>query len=282
MTPDALASNWTSLSGTPTAGDEIVRLIYMDEAGTSNPEHEPYLVVASAIVHADRQAKHLESELRRLREKHCPDAPKGFAFHAMAIFNGESGNKYFSREKWPKEKRWAILDELVRIPAKFDVPIIYGVIDRNEDIKSGAQPATPREKQFAVHQTAFLVCAIKTDWWLRQNTPEREVALMIAEDVPDIRKALRDLQAFGREPQETEKLLAGWQKVLPFRKIIDTLHYAQKADSSLLQLADVAAFVIKRQAMANDRPMPEGQRFYDPLRYQASSPVLKVVEEQQP
>lgn len=102
---------------------------------------------------------------------------------------------------------------------------------------------------------------------------------MIAEDNQDMKKSLRDMQGFGRAPDDTDKLLPGWEEVLPFRRIIDTLHYARKVDSALLQLADVAAFVIKRRLMSTKRPIPEGRRFFNPLQKQIYEPVLKVVKE---
>jgi len=77
-----------SRSGVPLDGDEFVRLIYMDEAGVGDPQAEPILVVGAALVNADRHAKHLEEALRRVREKHCPGAPKNFVFHATHIFSG--------------------------------------------------------------------------------------------------------------------------------------------------------------------------------------------------
>jgi hypothetical protein len=42
----------------------------------------------------------------------------------------ESGTRYFKdREAWPLEKRLEILDDLISIPAKFDVPVAFGAID---------------------------------------------------------------------------------------------------------------------------------------------------------
>jgi hypothetical protein len=57
-----------------------------------------------------------------------PDHRVGFAFHAMELF---SERKIFQRDKYPKE-RWQVLDELVPIPEKFDLPIVFGCIRRSE------------------------------------------------------------------------------------------------------------------------------------------------------
>jgi hypothetical protein len=234
----------------------------MDEAGTGDPEHEPFLVVAAALVHADRQAKHLESALRRVQEKHCPDAPTDFVFHAMHIFSGQSGNRYFSRERWPKEKRWAILDDLVKIPGEYDVPVVHGHIDRVEGMPNAR---SPKERLIQQHSVAFMLCAMRADWWLRFHGGNREVGMIIAEDNTDVKEALRRMQGFAHRPTDIHNLVPGWEKYLPFRKIIDTVHYAGKKQSALLQLADVCAFIIKRQLIAQRRPVSEGTRFYAPL-----------------
>ena len=47
-------------------GDDLVRLIYLDEAGISNPAHEPFLVVAGILIHGDKQWKLIEGDLVNL------------------------------------------------------------------------------------------------------------------------------------------------------------------------------------------------------------------------
>jgi hypothetical protein len=49
-----------SFSGAPLEGNKIVRFSYMDEAGLSKPEEEPYLVVAGVIVNADSDLNGVE------------------------------------------------------------------------------------------------------------------------------------------------------------------------------------------------------------------------------
>ena len=50
-----------AFGGGPLRGDKIVRLVYLDEAGISNPAHEPWLVVAGIVINADKQFKLIES-----------------------------------------------------------------------------------------------------------------------------------------------------------------------------------------------------------------------------
>jgi hypothetical protein len=80
-----------------------VRLVYLDEAGISNPREEPILVVAGIIVHGDDQWKNLEQEILSLRGEYIPEQfREGFVFHATELF---SGGKFFNRESWPKQIR---------------------------------------------------------------------------------------------------------------------------------------------------------------------------------
>jgi hypothetical protein len=86
-----------------------VRLVFLDEAGTSNPEHEPYLVVAAVIVDADKKLIAAQKYLDELVTRHIPLRHQdGFVFHATHIFNG--GGKIFKRgsrndqnPEWPLE-----------------------------------------------------------------------------------------------------------------------------------------------------------------------------------
>ena len=103
-----------------------MRLVYLDEAGISNPQQEPYLVVAGIIVHADEQWYALEQYLRDMVTDFIPPSLRaGFTFHANQLFAG--GGKIFDRDVWPKETRWQILQELVSIPEKFDLPVVCGI-----------------------------------------------------------------------------------------------------------------------------------------------------------
>ena len=40
-----------------------MRLVFLDEAGISNPEHEPYMIIAAVIVDADKKLIAVQSIL---------------------------------------------------------------------------------------------------------------------------------------------------------------------------------------------------------------------------
>lgn len=105
-----------SLSGHSLVGCKLLRLVYIDEAGISNPKQEPFLVVAGVIVHADQKLNAIERHLEHILERHIPARQRdGFVFHATELFNG--GGKVFRRQKsdvigpveWPLERRLKIV-----------------------------------------------------------------------------------------------------------------------------------------------------------------------------
>jgi hypothetical protein len=106
-------------------------MVYLDEAGISKPDLEPFVVVAGVMIHADKQWHAVEAHLSSLTDRYVPPAKReGFSFHATELF---SGGKTFTREEWPKEERWTILDQLVAIPGKFELPVVAGWVARAGD-----------------------------------------------------------------------------------------------------------------------------------------------------
>src|SRR5688572_19037569 len=105
-----------------------MRIACLDESGIS--ASEPYVIVAGVVVHADKQWRGLERYLRDMVEEYVPPEDRArFCFHATDLFHG---SKRFSRDKWPKELRWKILDELVSIPKQFDMPIAMGFVPKGK------------------------------------------------------------------------------------------------------------------------------------------------------
>lgn len=161
-----------------------MRLVYLDEAGTSNPKHEPILVVAGITVDADKQFKEIERYLDALAHKHVADRTIGeFAFHAMELFHG---TKNFDRETWSFDKRLEILDELAAIPKKFDLPICWGSTNRTETPGMLSVPVEPKLLEQIVHSHAWFVTQIEV---IMRATEQNEVAMLIAEDRPIMRNA---------------------------------------------------------------------------------------------
>lgn len=259
-----------AFGGGPLRGDNLVRLVYLDEAGVSNPAQEPLLVVAGIVVNADKEFKLIESHLDELVKKHIHEEKRaGFSFHAMELFHG---NKNFNRDVWPLEKRLEILDDLVAIPKMFDIPICFGGVwrklfkFRREREKPGEKPA--RIEQLA-HAEAFFTCVMQIEFVMRAIAQD-EVAMLIAEDREPVRKMLKLLQSIitGRPPQQYKHVLSDptfvpdLKFLMPLQRIIETVHFAQKGESSLLQVADICAFAIKRKFTEASH----AERLYGPLQ----------------
>lgn len=94
---------------------------------------------------------------------------------------------------------------------------------------------------------AYVLCAIAGDQFMRQETTPDEVALIVAEDN---QQARRDIKA-AREWLKSPELIAQFplpfgEDMLPVERIVDTVHFAEKKQSPLLQIADACAFVLRR------------------------------------
>ena len=50
-----------------------MRLVYLDEAGVSNQEQEPFLIVAGVIIDADQDWRSLDCHLKSLARKYLPE-----------------------------------------------------------------------------------------------------------------------------------------------------------------------------------------------------------------
>ena len=105
------------------------------------------------------------------------------------------------------------------------------------------------------------MCAVGANEYMNKRGEAGEVALLIAENNNDARRLIRSHHNFLRDPAMVALLSEETRKNLPLTRLVDTVHFAEKLDSSLLQLADACAYVIKRQLMKAS----DSDRFYQPL-----------------
>lgn len=230
-----------ALGGAALIGERAVRFVHFDEAGVSHPQHEPYLVVAGVIINADRDWKAVEVELSDLADRRIQSIDReGFIFHATELF---SGGKNVPRERYDKESRWAILDELLSIPARFQLPISVGVAKRADIAKKYAGLIGNEVTQFS-HGTAFVMCAAQVELFMRTHA-DGEVATFILEDNELSRTTLKGVHDWLRHP-DTAKHERAESEYIPLTRIVETAFFAKKTDSSPLQLADACAFAVKR------------------------------------
>ncbi len=242
-------------------------MIYLDESGVS-PD-EPFLVVAGVVIHADKQWKAIEKYLHDMADDLIPpDMRAGFFFHSTELY---SGGKRFKRDRWPKENRWKILEELVSIPTKFDLPIVCGIVFK-EDFKVRQTRHLALSSGLTIKETlavraqavALMICAISFEQWASKAAESNEVGLMIAEDNKEARTLMRNMINFNRNHELVALLPEGTRKHVPLTRIVDTVHYAEKLDSSPLQIADACAFTLMRRL----RRGADCERFYKLLEPQ--------------
>jgi hypothetical protein len=241
--------------GRPFAETKPVRYIYVDEAGTSAPE--PVSVVVGIIVHPDTQWLAVESEINRLLDEYVPrEIRRGFVFHATEVF---SGGRY--RDRWPRDRRSALLHEMLSIPKRFGLPVAYAMTRRNAFAPSIYESVAPHKLKPASfdHFMAFVMCVGHADRHLRLYTHDSEVATLVLEDVSHMRKLLRAVPSLMRNlpirtsaehihrigaPSRSDAVEP--PEELKVSKIVDCAHYAEKSEAPLLQLADACAFTLRR------------------------------------
>jgi hypothetical protein len=238
------------------AAGNLVRLVYLDEAGTSGTATS--LAVAGIIVHGDRQWAQVDARVREVIEKWIPaDDRLEFVFHATDIFHG---SRYFDRNKaeWrDRDRRWAVLTDLAQILADFGLPVVVGTYDKSRMQIEGDQLREVSQRSEDLHLVAAIDCLYWADLWLALNAPD-EHAAVVHEDGPEAKAAIKRVLRLMRYPD----LLADWPDghnpadiyALPFNHIVDTVHFAEKADARLLQLADLCAFMIGRAVQNRSVP----------------------------
>lgn len=229
-----------------------MRLAYLDEAGISNPRQEPYLVVAGIILNGDQDWQPLERHLRSIARRHLPgsDGERGFIFHAKDLWHGSG---YFDREKWSRESRREILAELIRIPRKFHLPIVLGAVDRLEHhkiTKRRIPAATDDQITVWAQADAYVQAVAEIDRWM-SRAARNEVVMLVAEDTPRAKGAIKLIHD-GMIRDDNAHYEEHGLDVFTTRYVVDTVHFAEKAHSALLQIADACAFVIKRHIMGKE------------------------------
>lgn len=232
-----------------------MRVAYLDEAGIS--ENEPFCVVAAVVVDSDRHIKGLEQGLGTLADACAPPGCRqNFVFHAKELHHG---GKTLRPAVLPPERRRAFLKSLVNIPADNGMEVVFHFIDKAAQ-QGAFRPEKASERATLYHQMAFIGCVVGVEMLMRTRYPN-EVAHLVAEDNAQARRFLRTAHAFLKNRQEVEGLPAAVRGVLPLQHIVDTVFFAEKNESSALQLADACAFAIRRHLEGR----PDAADYYDPL-----------------
>lgn len=238
-----------------------MRLVYLDEAGTS--AHEPHLVVCGVMIDADRLLIAVEDYLDSLADKYVHAHQRdGFVFHATDIWSGSG--IYKDAYIWPAQTRFDMLEALAATPAKFDLPVSLGWVDKARFEVAPKQDGYSKEQiANTAHAVAFAECAQGIEFMMREIGND-EIALLIGEDVGHMRAILKEAHQICRDPKLAAPHQIDELPLYPYRKIRDTIHFAKKPESRPLQLADVCACIVRAHLIKN-RHAP---RYYDVLKPQ--------------
>lgn len=237
-----------ALFGDELKGNNLVRYIYIDEAGIS--AQEPVTVVVGIIIHADTQWKLAESKIIELFNNEIPECHKqNFIFHAKSIW----GSKKY-RENWSRQDRFRFLCSMMKIPRQLNIPIALGISNRY--FSKIITPSKISHEEID-HLMAFIICVSQVERYIKKYADVNEIATIVAEDIPKIRRLLRSLFHSikdipiifaANQLYQAGNLFGGPKhaKEISISRIIDTVHFTEKAYAPLLQLADACAYGFRR------------------------------------
>ena len=229
----------------PLLGHNLVRLLYLDEAGTD--AKAPMMCVAGVLVHGDKEWPEIHRRLRGLLEDYLPEEDRpGRVFHATDIFHGSD---YFDRRKpeWPQERRFKLLRDIAAIIADLKLPLTVGFLNKTRFATAARQAGLEVPDDKFMHNVAAFDCLVWADYWLQIHAPD-ELATVVHEDRPGVKERIKyslraargDLPAIEGVPYSPA------DPSIPLKHIIDTIHWAEKPDALPLQLADLCAFTFYR------------------------------------
>ena len=205
-----------------------MKLIYIDESGNtgirSDDITQPYHLIAALVVN-DIDVRKVENDVRLLGFKHFGEESQNvdFEFHGYEIHKGKG--HYFSKLKI--QQRIEVMSDLLGVIKDHSLQIIYTVINKLAS-KAKLHP----------HQLAFLFLIERIeDYLISQDS----LGLLIADENRDIEQRLiDDLErfktidtGFGYRPTKVDH-------------IIDSIHFVKSHNNHLIQLADIAAYVLLR------------------------------------
>ena len=244
MSPRALRGS-LSISGNLLARGKLMQLVYLDEAGKANETHEPYLVVAGVIVNPDQKWRPLEEYFMELSKRCFPkhDGPP-VVFHAMHIFHG---THLFPREEWSMPRRIKLLERLAGVPKEFGLTIVQGYAHRatvRSWLEQTSPRMTPKQIRAYTHAIAFFNAVRRVENYMFSKA-KNEVAMLIAEDTPEIKQTIHALHKLYTDRSIRDLP----ENAFRSNRIVDAVHFATKDQSLLLQIADHCAFIMKRKIM---------------------------------
>lgn len=240
-----MSAEWVGLSGTPlVAGARLVRVVYIDEAGVSR---EPFMVEAGVIVSPDLHIPEIEARLAAIRRELCPDVPSSETFHATDIWHGSGA---FPRDRLDRATRMEIIRRLAAIPGEMSLPVVAEAVRRDL-----APPAFLERQDVSNAESilAFAGCVFTAEMWLRQHAMS-EVAMVIHESA-DMGRGLQNMLRLFQDRGLAEA--AKMSPFFPLKRIARDVLFMDKRGDGPMQLADLAAFLIRRRLTGKTDSQPQ-------------------------
>lgn len=221
-----------------------MRVVYVDEAGRGHAQEEPHFVVACAITHPDVQwhqlRKHYVDLANDVFGLSGDDAHEEYVFHAKDIWHGHGD---FPRERFSLQERMNILVRLSQVPGLYNIPVCVAIVDRKRFAEQGRDRKSTRVLE---HAYGYALALQYVDSWMDANCRD-EVAMITAEDVGEVKEAVRLFHEGAKKTDDLDEFFDRGAFVT--KSVIDSVNFAEKAHSPLLQIADHCAFLAKRTSV---------------------------------
>lgn len=228
-----------------------MRLIFMDEAGTS--ALEPVTVVVGIIVHADEHIMSAEAAVAEAIGSVPKQFSEDFVFHATQVY----GDNNYKDGGWSLTDRLILLKTMMSIPQKLRMGLAISAVWRGAvDSSNNTLGLTASQVD---HLQAFSYCIGIADRNIRRHADAREVASIVSEDVPEMRKFLKQIPSMLRYnpfyfTQDMMRKTISDEEVgyftqsgdLSVTRIRRSIHFVEKSDDPLVQVADACAYGLRR------------------------------------
>jgi hypothetical protein len=262
----------------------LSRFVYLDEAGISSRQQEPWLIVAGLVVHGDTQLNKLYRELEAVTAKHIPTRHReaGLKLHASDIYGGNGKFDEKRDPQWTLERRMAILKDLAEIPNKANILITSGAVEKakfptdmdlplapeDERQRAGNKKERPVSITVQCHAAAYMACLIEVDVWLQKNA-KNENCMVIVEDNNEARAAIKQVHHFSQS--KSMPLPEDLRRAFPLTRVREDPAFQEKRPDHPLILADFVAFMVKRLYMKDPKISP----FFRPWKERFSALALQ-------
>lgn len=227
-----------------------MRYIYVDEAGTS--EEEPVTIVVGLVVHPDYQLMQAEAAIQEALHAVPQQFREGFCFHATEVWGSP---KY--KDVWAQTDRMNLMHAMMFLPRRLGIPIALGMARRNSPQRFLERSTFAKFQED--HLIAFQLCLSQADRYIRLYGEISEVATVVAEDHPEMRrflkvvpKALRDRSVilergmFRKTEEDKNNGYVAQSGEIRATRIRNGVHFVEKDEDPLTQIADACAFGFRR------------------------------------